>query len=169
MEKISLTKLCQEYVLNIYETIHTKDIFYALTLAKQRTEIHDLILAKLGAERENGILEITNNLNCLNDKGKPFDVFKEHTKKELKETGKELKCRLELYCEKCYPNRIAIECITGDLENFTEGEIYFVFNKDNSYLTVVDDNGKKYGIDRELQLENDYSDFKICYWGRKIN
>jgi len=163
---MDLTKLCQKYIQNIYETVHTRDLSYAFILAGQRTEIHNLILAKLGAERENGILKITNNLDCLNNKGKPFDVFKKHTKIELEEIGRELRTRLEIYCEKRYPNRIAVECIANSLENFTKGEVYFIIDKDDNYLTVMDDRGMKYDIDRKLQIEEDgCNDFRICYWG----
>lgn len=84
---MNLEQLCQEYVINIYNTIHEGDINYKLALASERRDLHNLILAKLGLDRTPGIQDITDNLDRLNDNGKSFDVDKKHTISKLKAVG----------------------------------------------------------------------------------
>ncbi|MDF2880146.1 MAG: hypothetical protein K0R54_703 [Clostridiaceae bacterium] len=163
----NLKELCKEYIENIYETTHAKGN-EVMGLAMQRRDIHDLILYKLKAEREDGILKITDNLDWLTINGKTFDIYKDYTKNDLERVAHSLNTSLEMYCAKKYPKQTVIECNTDTLENFTKGNTYLAVRDYDDIVEVYDDNGELYGIDKELELElEDLSegDFSYCYIG----
>lgn len=62
---MKLEQLCQEYVINIYNTIHEGDINYKLALASERRDLHNLILAKLGVHNTLKVCNFTPKTRLL--------------------------------------------------------------------------------------------------------
>jgi hypothetical protein len=158
--KKSLLNLCEEYIINIYDTVHSDSTEYKLALASQRRDLHNLILKSLYIKRTDDILKITDNLDMLNVHGRPFDIFKKCTRTELLSAANNLKTKLEDYCEKEYPNRydVVLVCLTDYYANLTKDKTYIGIKdkSDENCIIIKDDENNEYHVWEDIDIELDF-------------
>lgn len=168
---MGILQLCQQYITIISEISHESNINRQMVLCGDRRDMHNLILSKFRFQRTNEILNITDNLDRLNVRGFFFDLSKDYTEKMLDEYGRQLMISLEMFGElnlKQITCVTLIECVTNHMKNFTEGNTYEVYQEDENYIYVLDDNNMEYGVDKELEIPitdiNNYNyEFRTVY------